>query len=55
VQLVYFGNLSYYDVNMMTFKIRQFWLEEIHKILTEKARSLAGGGTDITSLAGAGF
>ena len=39
VQLVYYANLSYYDVNMMTFKIRRFWMEEIQRIIQEKSRN----------------
>ena len=39
VQLVYYANLSYYDVNMMTFKIRRFWMEEIQRIIQEKSKN----------------
>lgn len=38
IQLVYYANLTYYDVNMMTFRIRRFWMEEIQRILQEKAK-----------------
>jgi len=39
VQLVYYGDLTYYDVNMMTFKVRRFWLEEIQRIIQEKLKA----------------
>ena len=41
IQLVYHANLSYYDVNMMTFKIRRFWMEEVQRILQEKSKNAA--------------
>jgi hypothetical protein len=39
IQLVYHANLSYYDVNMMSSKIRRFWMEEIQRILQEKSKN----------------
>ena len=41
IQLVYHANLSYYDVNMMTFKVRRFWMEEVQRILQEKSKNAA--------------
>jgi len=39
IQLVYYANLSYYDVNMMSFKVRRFWMEEIQRIIQEKNKN----------------
>ena len=33
VQLVYFGKLSYVDLQFMTYKDRVFWFKEIEKIM----------------------
>jgi len=41
IQLVYYANLSYYDVNMMSFKVRRFWMEEVQRILQEKSKNAA--------------
>ncbi len=41
IQLVYHANLSYYDVNMMSSKIRRFWMEEVQRILQEKSKNAA--------------
>ena len=41
IQLVYHANLSYYDVNMMSSKIRRFWMEEVQRISQEKSKNAA--------------
>ena len=41
IQLVYHANLSYYDVNMMSSKIRRFWMEEVQRVLQEKSKNAA--------------
>ncbi len=41
IQLVHYGDLTYYDVNMMTFKTRRFWLEEIQRMIQEKNKASA--------------
>jgi hypothetical protein len=33
IQLVYYGKLSYIDVNLMTYPIRQMWLTELKKMI----------------------
>lgn len=33
IQLVYYGKLSYIDVNLMTYPIRQMWLAELKKMI----------------------
>lgn len=33
IQLVYYGKLSYIDVNFMTYPIRQMWLTELKKMI----------------------
>ena len=33
IQLIYYGKLSYLDVHLMTYSIRQLWLSEIKKII----------------------
>lgn len=38
LQLVYYCKLSYIDTKFMSYFIRQFWLEEIKKILEKEAQ-----------------
>lgn len=42
VQLSYFGHVSYFDLQFMSYKIRQFWIEEIKKYITEEKKQMTG-------------